>query len=107
MIVCENTNVIHVYIDEVTYAVTENCCHQALKCQWGIAIYHLDYLAPNSAKYSSKCYAHYMIWMYLALLICLRHVELYPVSAACYITSDQVLVQEGHEILHGIFILQM
>ncbi|KAF8514184.1 hypothetical protein JB92DRAFT_3161845 [Gautieria morchelliformis] len=37
----ENEYVVHVDMDEATYAVVENGCHQPLECRWGVTVSHL------------------------------------------------------------------
>jgi hypothetical protein len=64
-------DIVHVYMDEATNAVAKYRRHQALKHQRCITVTHLHYLAPEGAKYGSKCSFRYMSWIHADLFICL------------------------------------
>ena len=69
-------DVIQIYMDELTDAITKDSGYQLLKHRGCVSVTHLHYLPPECAKYCSECHLMDVFLYNVYLFIHFRHIEL-------------------------------
>ena len=86
-------------MDEPTDAITKDGGHQSLECRGCVAVTHPHYVAPECAKYCSKCHLMDVFWYDAYLFIWFGHLELWAICCPGHIITNDILVREWSQSL--------